>query len=77
MTLLLQRPVPVHDFLQVYKSSRYVLQVAKAEKGLHFVAVSGQSFVDPAEGMWRPLTVESFTQLSITTIVYGVELASY
>ena len=69
--------MPVADFLQKYKPSRYVLQVTKAEQGLHFVAVSGQSLVDPADGMWRPMIVESFTQLTITKIEYGVELASY
>ena len=73
----LTNPVPVADFLRLYQAGRYVLQVAKSEPGLHFVAVSGQSFVDPAESMWRRLSVESFTQLTITRIIYGVELASY
>ena len=73
----LTNPVPVSDFLPAYQAGRYVLQVAKAEQGIHCVAVSGQSLADPADGMWRPLTVESFTQLTITEIIYGVELASY
>ena len=73
----LTNPVPVADFLQKYKPSRYVLQVAKPEQGLHFVAVRDEALVDPADGMWRPLTVESFTQLTITKIIFGLELASY
>ena len=77
MTKRLTNPVPVADFLRTYQAGRYVLQVAKSEPGLHFVVVSGKSFVDSADGMWRPLTVESFTQLTITKIEYGVELASY
>ena len=71
----LTNPVPVAYFLRNYQAGRYVLQVAKAEQGLHFVAVSKHSLVDPADGMWRPLTVESFAQLTITSIIYGVELA--
>ena len=77
MPMRLTNPVPVADFLRLYQAGRYVLQVAKSEPGLHFVAVSGQSFVVPAENMWRRLSVESFTQLTITRIIYGVELASY
>ena len=72
----LTNPAPVIDFLRAYRAGRYVLQVAKAEQGLHFVAVSEHSLADPADGIWRPLA-ESFTQLSITKIIYGVELASY
>ena len=49
MAMRLTNPVPVADFLQKYKPSRYVLQVAKAEQGWHFVAVSGESFVDPCQ----------------------------
>ena len=73
----LTNPLPVAEFLRLYQAGRYVLQVVKAEQGQHFVAVSAKSLVDPADGMWRPLTVESFTQLTITRIIYGVELASY
>lgn len=76
MTTRLTNPMPVADFLLVYRPSRYVLQVKNVGKGLRFVAVFGQSLVDPAEGMWRPLTVVSFTQLLIAEIIYGVELAS-
>ena len=77
MTMRLTNPVPVADFLRLYKPSRYVLQVEKAEQGLHFVAVRDESLADPADGTWRPLTVESFTQLTITKIIFCLELASY
>ena len=73
----LTNPVPVADFLRLYKPSRYVLQVEKAEQGLHFVAVRDESLVDPADSSWRLLTGESFTQLTITKIIFGLELASY
>ena len=56
MDTRLTNPVPVADFLRLYKPSRYVLQVEKAEKGLHFVAVRDESLVDPADSTWRLLT---------------------
>ena len=70
-------PVTVAEFLRLYKSGRFVLQVAKAEQGLHFVVVREEALVDPEDGMWSKLTVESFTQLTITKIIFGLQLASY
>ena len=43
MAMRLTNPVTVAEFLRLYKSGRYVLQVAKAEQGLHFVAPSSPS----------------------------------
>ena len=50
MAMRLTNPVTVAEFLRLYKSGRYVLQVAKAEQGLHFVAVREEALVDPEDG---------------------------
>ena len=76
ISLPLVNPVSVPVFLQAYKPGRYVLQVSvsPAGKGMHFVAIDGQRMADPADCIWLRLTEESFTLLSITRVISGLQL---
>ena len=76
ISLPLANPVPASVFLEAYKPGRYVLQVrvSPAGKGMHFVAISGRQMADPVDSTWRQLSEESFTLLSITHVISGLQL---
>ena len=50
--------------------------MSDVDTNLHCIAVWGQQVADPEDGIWRPLTEESFSSLSIDAVNFGLELQS-
>ena len=70
----LWQPISIASFLATYKEGHYVLQVhvSDVDTNLHCIAVRGQQVADPEDGIWRPLTAESFASLAIDEVNFGL-----